>query len=44
MPANVLAGDRDGDRHFQQRIEAGDVLREGDYSKTITFTLSTTSP
>ena len=29
---------------FTQRIEATDALRTGAYSKTLTFTLSTTSP
>ena len=29
---------------FEQDIAAGDALRTGDYSKTLTFTLSTTSP
>jgi hypothetical protein len=29
---------------FKQAIGAGDALRTGTYSKTLTFTLSTTSP
>jgi photosystem II stability/assembly factor-like uncharacterized protein len=29
---------------FKQRIDANDALRTGSYSKTITFTLSTTNP
>ena len=29
---------------FRQHIGAGDPLRSGTYSKTLTFTLSTTSP
>ena len=29
---------------FQQRIGANDALRTGSYSKTLTFTLSTTNP
>jgi hypothetical protein len=29
---------------FRQRIGAGDALRTGTYSKTLTFTLSTTTP
>ena len=29
---------------FKQLIKAGDALRTGTYSKTLTFTLSTTSP
>jgi hypothetical protein len=29
---------------FQQHIGAGDALRTGAYSKTLTFTLSTTTP
>jgi hypothetical protein len=29
---------------FRQAIGAGDVLRSGNYSKTLTFTLSTTAP
>jgi hypothetical protein len=29
---------------FQQAIGAGDALRTGSYSKTLTFTLSTTNP
>ena len=29
---------------FTQRIEATDALRTGAYSRTLTFTLSTTSP
>ena len=29
---------------FQQRIAANDALRTGSYSKTLTFTLSTTNP
>ncbi len=29
---------------FKQRIDAGDALRTGTYSKTLTFTLSTTTP
>ena len=29
---------------FRQRIKANDPLRTGAYSKTLTFTLSTTSP
>ena len=29
---------------FQQRINGTDALRTGNYSKTLTFTLSTTSP
>jgi hypothetical protein len=29
---------------FSQRIEANDALRTGTYSKTLTFTLSTTQP
>ena len=29
---------------FRQRINANDALRTGTYSKTLTFTLSTTPP
>jgi hypothetical protein len=29
---------------FEQSIAAGDALRTGSYSKTLTFTLSTTQP
>ena len=29
---------------FKQRVNAGDALRTGAYSKTLTFTLSTTRP
>ena len=29
---------------FTQRVEATDALRTGAYSKTLTFTLSTTQP
>ena len=29
---------------FKQHIGASDALRTGSYSKTLTFTLSTTSP
>jgi hypothetical protein len=29
---------------FSQRVNAGDALRTGTYSKTLTFTLSTTTP
>ena len=29
---------------FGQHIDANDALRTGDYSKTLTFTLSTTQP
>ena len=29
---------------FQQHIGANDALRTGAYSKTLTFTLSTTTP
>jgi len=29
---------------FKQHIGAGDALRTGSYSKTLTFTLSTTTP
>ncbi len=29
---------------FRQAIGAGDALRTGTYSKTLTFTLSTTEP
>ena len=29
---------------FRQSIDANDPLRTGTYSKTLTFTLSTTSP
>jgi X-Pro dipeptidyl-peptidase len=29
---------------FKQRVNAGDPLRTGRYSKTLTFTLSTTKP
>ena len=29
---------------FQQAIGASDALRTGSYSKTLTFTLSTTTP
>ena len=29
---------------FKQRINANDPLRTGSYSKTLTFTLSTTTP
>ena len=29
---------------FKQHIAAGDALRTGTYSKTLTFTLSTTTP
>jgi hypothetical protein len=30
--------------NFRQRINANDALRTGSYSKTLTFTLSTTAP
>ena len=30
--------------NFKQHISAGDALRTGSYSKTLTFTLSTTTP
>jgi hypothetical protein len=30
--------------NFRQSIGAGDALRTGAYSKTLTFTLSTTTP
>jgi hypothetical protein len=30
--------------NFQQTIGANDALRTGSYSKTLTFTLSTTAP
>jgi hypothetical protein len=29
---------------FEQHIDAGEALRTGSYSKTLTFTLSTTNP
>jgi hypothetical protein len=29
---------------FQQEIRAGDPLRTGSYTKTLTYTLSTTNP
>ena len=29
---------------FRQRVNANDALRTGTYSKTLTFTLSTTTP
>jgi hypothetical protein len=29
---------------FKQHIDSGDALRTGDYSRTLTFTLSTTTP
>jgi hypothetical protein len=29
---------------FAQHINAGDALRTGSYSRTLTFTLSTTNP
>jgi len=29
---------------FRQAVGAGDALRTGTYSKTVTFTLSTTAP
>jgi len=29
---------------FKQHVDAGDALRTGAYSKTLTFTLSTTTP
>ena len=29
---------------FRQRVNANDALRTGTYSKTLTFTLSTTQP
>jgi hypothetical protein len=29
---------------FSQHIGAGDVMRTGTYSRTLTFTLSTTAP
>ena len=29
---------------FKQHIDANDALRTGTYSKTLTFTLSTTTP
>jgi len=29
---------------FRQHINANDALRTGSYSKTLTFTLSTTAP
>ena len=34
----------DPSRCFQQHIGASDALRTGSYSKTLTFTLSTTTP
>ncbi len=30
--------------NFKQHIDANDPLRTGTYSKTLTFTLSTTNP
>jgi hypothetical protein len=33
-----------GDDHVQQRVNANDALPTGSYSKTLTFTLSTTTP
>ncbi len=29
---------------FQQHVDAGDALRTGAYAKTLTFTLSTSTP
>jgi hypothetical protein len=29
---------------FRQRVSAGELLRAGSYSKTLTFTLTTTTP
>ena len=48
-PTNLLtySGPVNGDLvtiGFRQAIGAGDVLRTGNYSKTLTFTLSTTQP
>jgi sugar phosphate isomerase/epimerase len=48
-PTNLLSytGPTNGDLvtiGFRQAIGAGDVLRTGNYSKTLTFTLSTTAP
>jgi sugar phosphate isomerase/epimerase len=48
-PLNLLTypGPVNGDQvtiGFRQAIGAGDVLRSGAYSKTLTFTLSTTAP
>ena len=49
MPINLLAydGPISNDAvtlQFRQSIAANDALRTGTYSKTLTFTLSTTSP
>ena len=49
MPLNLLAygGPISNDAvtlDFKQSIGAGDPLRTGTYSKTLTFTLSTTTP
>ena len=38
-----VSNDR-GDITFKQLIKANDPLRTGAYSKTVTFTLSTTNP
>ena len=48
-PTNLLTytGPVNGDLvtiGFRQAIGASDVLRTGNYSKTLTFTLSTTQP
>jgi hypothetical protein len=48
-PTNLLtySGPVNGDAvtiGFRQAIGAADVLRSGSYSKTLTFTLSTTTP
>ena len=48
-PLNILsyAGPKSNDAvtiGFQQSIAANDALRTGAYSKTLTFTLSTTTP
>ena len=40
----VHRGDSGAGREVRQAIGANDVLRAGSYSKTLTFTLSTTTP
>ena len=36
--------ERCGDARFRQHVNATDALRTGTYSKTLTFTLTTTNP
>jgi hypothetical protein len=40
----TAAASNDGIGGFKQHIGANDALRTGSYSKTLTFTLSTTNP